>query len=89
MPPAPTAAAAAVVHRVYVGGLPPGVGAEQLRQRFSPFGTVQDVTILAPTALGDPRSFAYVTLAATEPQWRRCRCSASSRRTSALQTRLT
>ena len=58
--------------RVYVGGLPAGVTEVELRQRFSPFGRVDEVDILAATAVGTPRRFAYVTLTATDAQWRRC-----------------
>jgi hypothetical protein len=58
--------------RLYVGGLPPDVSAEQLAQRFAPFGRVEGADLALPQAAGagaapQPgcRGFGYVEL---EPQ---------------------
>lgn len=63
--------------RLFVGGLPQGVTADDLRQRFRPFGEVQECVIAPPKVYGPdavfPRSFGHVELLPQdEAALRRC-----------------
>ncbi|XP_026194325.1 splicing factor U2af large subunit A [Cyclospora cayetanensis] len=66
--PAPDAASLQIPMRVYVGGL---VGAlstltrDDLHALFSPFGSIQEITIPTDPNTGDPVGFAFVMFAAT------------------------
>ena len=49
--------------RLWVGGLPPDVTAEELGRRFHPFGIVLDVEVIRGTRNSSScRGFGYVTL---------------------------
>jgi hypothetical protein len=51
--------------RLFVGGLPPGIAPDDLRQRFAPFGEVTECSIAPPKIYnGDsfPRDFGHVEL---------------------------
>ena len=74
--------------RLYVGGLPADVTAEQLAERFAPFGRVEGADLAAPQADGcaalkdaSCRGFGYVELEPKdEAALRRCLSTVSKRR---------
>ncbi|MFP4157178.1 MAG: RNA recognition motif domain-containing protein [Opitutales bacterium] len=49
--------------RLYVGNLSFDATAEDLREIFSPIGTVEDAVIVTRPGGGRPRGFGFVTLA--------------------------
>ena len=53
-------------NRLYVGNLSYGASAESLREAFSACGEVTDVHIVQDRDSGQPRGFAFVTLATAE-----------------------
>ncbi|KAK0549546.1 hypothetical protein OC845_003084 [Tilletia horrida] len=65
-------------HRLHVSGLnPASVSADDLRSRFSSFGTVTDLTNWPPTkpsqdAVGRPITYTFLTLKTTQQQLSRC-----------------
>ena len=74
--------------RLYVGGLPADVTAEQLAERFAPFGRVEGADLAAPQADGcaalkgaSCRGFGYVELEPKdEAALRRCLSTVGKRR---------
>ena len=51
--------------RLFVGGLPPGIGPDDLRQRFAPFGEVTECSIAPPkvyNGVAFARDFGHVEL---------------------------
>lgn len=61
--------------RLHVGGLTPQITPAHLKDRFSSFGVVTDVGDMGPNALGDPRSFAFLTLETSPAQLKKCTCA--------------
>jgi hypothetical protein len=49
-------------HRVFVGGLPAGIGTGELVQYFERFGPVQDAIIPTDTLTGENRGFAFIQI---------------------------
>ncbi len=47
-------------NKLYVGNLSPSTSEAELRQAFSPAGTVKSVNIVTDRATGSPRGFAFV-----------------------------
>ncbi|KAJ1765202.1 hypothetical protein LPJ69_001405, partial [Coemansia sp. RSA 1752] len=62
----------AVVKRMYVGGFAQPVTTDELRKRFTPFGSVEDVSIPATANGVGTRGFGYVSLEITPTQLQRC-----------------
>eukprot|EP00042_Codosiga_hollandica_P045160 m.454952 g.454952 ORF g.454952 m.454952 type:complete len:498 (+) comp56955_c0_seq5:53-1546(+) len=52
--------ALSLMSRIYVGSIPFDLGDEHLRQAFSPFGTIKDVSLSWDAALGKHKGFAFV-----------------------------
>ena len=52
--------------RIYLGNLPPGATADDLRDLFAPHGTISDVDLIADRQTGESRGFGFVTMAAGE-----------------------
>jgi RNA recognition motif-containing protein len=53
-------------NRLYVANLPEDVTASTLQELFEPYGFVMDVKVVASAGLGEPRTFALVTMATDE-----------------------
>ena len=47
---------------IYVGNLPYTATEEEIRDLFSPFGTVQSIKIIMDRETGRPRGFAFVDM---------------------------
>ncbi|EJC99650.1 uncharacterized protein FOMMEDRAFT_160076 [Fomitiporia mediterranea MF3/22] len=62
-----------VTKRLHVSGLTPQITADDLKKRFSSFGSVKALDGLGKLdALGQNRPFAYVTLETTKTQFAKC-----------------
>ena len=48
--------------RVYVGNLPFSATEEEVRDLFSPFGTVTSVSLISDRETGRPRGFGFVEM---------------------------
>lgn len=72
--PAPGTPDTKAPHRLFVGGLTKPVAPDQLRARFTPFGTVLAVDIPQPASQTPdvPRGFAHVTLETNRAGLKRC-----------------
>lgn len=65
-----------VVKRLHVSGLTPQISYDDLKKRFSTFGTVAALDGFGKLdALGQPRPYVYVTLETTKAQLARCKFS--------------
>ncbi|PIA15236.1 hypothetical protein COEREDRAFT_82206, partial [Coemansia reversa NRRL 1564] len=62
----------AVEKRVYIGGFAQTVTADEVRDRFKPFGQVQTVDIPASVADTATRRFGFVSINIKPSQWLRC-----------------
>ncbi|KAJ2617481.1 hypothetical protein H4S08_000323 [Coemansia sp. RSA 1365] len=62
----------AVEKRVYIGGFAQAVTADEVRDRFKPFGQVQTVDIPASVAGAATRRFGFVSINIKPSQWLRC-----------------
>jgi RNA recognition motif-containing protein len=51
------------VTKLYVGNLPFTVTEDQLRELFSPHGTVEKLSLISDRDTGRPRGFAFVEMA--------------------------
>jgi len=61
--------------RIYVGGLAPNVGEDELKARFASFGKVQEVKIILQKFDAQDklcRGFAFISLIAVESEIERC-----------------
>jgi len=52
------------LQRLYLGGLTPGVTADDVRGLFATFGEPAAIDLITDRATGEPRGFGFVTLAA-------------------------
>lgn len=48
--------------KIYVGNLPFSVTEDKLRELFSPFGDIEEVTLISDRATGRSKGFGFVTL---------------------------
>ena len=53
-------------NRLYVGNLPFSATDEELKQAFSPHGTVTEVAIISDRVTGRSRGFAFVTMSSPD-----------------------
>lgn len=60
------------LRRVFLGGLPTNITAEEVKNRFTPFGTPLSIEVVKNDG-GEGRGFAYVDLQCTLDQWKRCK----------------
>ena len=65
-PPQPAPSALPAGTKLYVGNLPFSATEEELRELFSEYGAVADVTIITDRETGRSRGFGYVTFTNTE-----------------------
>lgn len=54
--------------KIYAGNLPFDVDEEQLRELFSPFGTVEEATVIADRDTGRSRGFGFVQMPDADAQ---------------------
>lgn len=52
--------------KIYVGNLPFSATDDELRKLFSPYGTVQSVSLITDRETGRPRGFGFVEMPASE-----------------------
>ncbi|EPY54224.1 ribosome biogenesis protein Nop6 [Schizosaccharomyces cryophilus OY26] len=63
-----------ITKRVFVGGLSSAIQENDLKPRFSRFGTVTDFTIVEKQLpVGTTQKFAYVTFQTNEENWTKCK----------------
>jgi RNA recognition motif-containing protein len=48
--------------RIYVGNLPYSATEDELKELFSPYGTVENVDLIADRETGRPRGFGFVEM---------------------------
>ncbi len=65
-PPQPAPSALPAGTKLYVGNLPFSATEDELRELFSEYGAVADVTIITDRETGRSRGFGYVTFTNTE-----------------------
>ncbi|KAI8583142.1 hypothetical protein K450DRAFT_224414 [Umbelopsis ramanniana AG] len=61
----------ALEKRVYIGGLPRSMTADDLQNRFKMFGEISDASIAKDTE-NQCRGFGYITIQTTTNQWTKC-----------------
>ncbi|MDH3588184.1 MAG: RNA-binding protein [Gammaproteobacteria bacterium] len=54
--------------KIYAGNLPFSVDEDKLREMFTPFGAVEDVTVIRDRDTGRSRGFGFVQMPDTEAQ---------------------
>ncbi|MDH3646489.1 MAG: RNA-binding protein [Gammaproteobacteria bacterium] len=54
--------------KIYAGNLPFSVDEDKLREMFSPFGAVEDVTVIRDRDSGRSRGFGFVQMPDAEAQ---------------------
>jgi RNA recognition motif-containing protein len=59
-------ATAAVLNRIYVGGLPFSISNEALRALFAEVGPVESAALVTDAATGYSRGFGYVSMVSAE-----------------------
>ena len=64
---------ALITKRLHISGLTPALSVDDIKQRFSSFGTVINLEGFGLTdGVGQPRKFGYVTVETTGPKLAKC-----------------